>query len=50
MTSNTLPGKIGRREALVGIGAATALGAAHPLWAQSGPIRIGGLLAIARPL
>jgi len=50
MTSNTLPGKIGRREALVGIGAATALGAAHPLWAQSGPIRIGGSLAITGPL
>ena len=50
MTSNTLPGKIGRREALVGIGAATALGAAQPLWAQSGPIRIGGSLAITGPL
>ena len=50
MTSNTLPGKIGRREALVGIGAATALGAAHPIWAQSGPIRIGGSLAITGPL
>lgn len=50
MTSNTLPGKIGRREALVGIGAATALGAAHPLWAQGGPIRIGGSLAITGPL
>jgi len=50
MTSNTLPGKIGRREALFGIGAATALGAAHPIWAQSGPIRIGGSLAITGPL
>jgi branched-chain amino acid transport system substrate-binding protein len=43
-------GHIDRRQALLGAGAVAALGAAHPLWAQSGPIRIGSTLAITGPL
>ncbi|MEY2621652.1 MAG: hypothetical protein RIT26_1472 [Pseudomonadota bacterium] len=50
MSTHSQPGTIGRRQAMVGIGAATALGAAAPLWAQTGPIRIGGSLAITGPL
>jgi branched-chain amino acid transport system substrate-binding protein len=50
MYTKRKPGTIDRRQALIGMGAATALGASAPLFAQSGPIRIGSSLAITGPL
>ena len=50
MSTPREPGTLDRRQAMIGMGAVTAFGAASPLFAQSGPIRIGSSLAITGPL
>ena len=50
MNSNDKAVRLDRRQAMLGLGAATALGASYPLFAQTGPIKVGGSLAITGPL
>ena len=42
MNSNDKAVRLDRRQAMLGLGAATALGASYPLFAQTGPIKVGG--------